>query len=339
MRAAAILGPGLAGLVDVAPPRAGGDRVVVRVDVAPMCAEYRKFLAGDTSAPLGHEAAGVVVDAGESSLVSVGDRVVAMPLEGCGRCALCRAGEYIYCQDVGDDGKGAPLVASAMAEYVAKPDWLLVPVPDGVSLEHASMACCGLGASFGSISRIGVGDGDLVLVTGLGPVGLGAVLNCVVRGACVLACDPNPWRRARARELGAAEAIDPTRGALETVLELSGGRGVDVSVECSGAVEAHRLCLDATRRRGSVGFVGESVAPTELRVSPDLLRKGLTLVGSWHYPLSRATELMEQIAALGPRLDLLISHRFGLEEIQTAFETQVDGRSAKVLLTRGGGES
>ena len=119
---------------------------------------------------------------------------------------------------------------------------------------------------------------------------------------------------------------------LAQILALTGGHGVDCAVDCSGVIAAHRLCIDATRRRGAVAFVGESSADTPLRVSPDLLRKGLTLFGSWHYNLRDAPAMLQMIADLGGQLDLLISHRFPLTAVQQAWETQVQGECAKVFL-------
>jgi threonine dehydrogenase-like Zn-dependent dehydrogenase len=87
-----------AGLVDAPEPKAKDDWVVIKVHAAPMCTEYKGFLAGAASAFLGHEAAGEVVDVAQPGRVKVGDRVVAMPLDGCGRCELCVAGDYIHCE-------------------------------------------------------------------------------------------------------------------------------------------------------------------------------------------------------------------------------------------------
>jgi L-iditol 2-dehydrogenase len=69
-----------------------------------------------------------------------------------------------------------------------------------------------------------------------------------------------------------------------------------------------------------------------VRISPDLIRKGLTLIGSWHYNLKNTPRIMQMIRQLGPRLDQLISHRFPLSQVQQAWELQVTGESAKVLL-------
>ena len=173
---------------------------------------------------------------------------------------------------------------------------------------------------------------DTVLITGLGPVGLGGVINAVYRGARVIAVDAQPWRAQRALDLGAEVALTPDDSTLEMIRDLTGGLGVDKALDCSGSVAAHRLCIDATRRRGQVAFVGECSDETSIRISPDMIRKGLTLVGSWHYNLSDAATILRIIEEQPTVMEQLISHRFALEEIQTAFELQATGDCAKVLL-------
>ena len=110
---------------------------------------------------------------------------------------------------------------------------------------------------------------DTVLITGLGPVGLGGVINGVYRGARVIAVDSIPYRAEKALELGAAAVVNPTdEDALQQILDLTGARrGVDKAVDCSGVVAAHRLCIDAARRKGQVAFVGECGDDTPLRIS------------------------------------------------------------------------
>ncbi len=335
MKRAVIVGERQARVVDVPIPKPKEDWVLVKVYVAPLCTEYKPFIAGHRTEFLGHEAAGEVVEIAQPGKVKVGDRVGVMPQYPCGKCALCLVGDYIYCQDTVDFNvfTGGLEGRATMAQYLLKPDWLLVPIPEGMSYEHASMACCGLGPTFGAMEEIQVDNFDTVLITGLGPVGLGGVINARYRGARVIGVESNPWRAERALVLGAEVVIDPgDADAVNNILELTGGTGVDVAIDCSGAVTAHRLCIDSTRRRGVVAFVGESGADTPLRISPDMIRKGLTLVGSWHYNLKHTPKMMDIIAESSVNLDLLISHHFVLTEVQQAWELQASGQCAKVLL-------
>ena len=334
MKKVVIEGEGKAGVIDVADPLAKEDWVVVKVHAAPMCTEYKGFLDGHPSTTLGHEAAGEVVDVAQPGKVAVGDRVVVMPGYPCGICRLCLSGEYIHCEQMADVGaftKGGEGKAT-MAQYLLKPDWLLPRVADSISFDHGSLACCGLGPSFGALNRMEVDAFDTLLITGLGPVGLGGVINGVYRGARVIAVDSQAWRAQRALDLGAEVALAPTVDTLETICDLTDGQGVDKALDCSGSVAAHRLCIDATRRRGRVAFVGECSDDTLVRISPDMIRKGLTLVGSWHYNRRDADAILQIIEEQPTVMDQLISHTYAMTEVQQAFELQSTGDCAKVLL-------
>jgi threonine dehydrogenase-like Zn-dependent dehydrogenase len=334
MKQAAILGERRAGLVDAPDPTPKDNWVVVKVHVAPMCTEFKSFVAGRIPAGLGHEAAGEVVAVAQPGRVQVGDRVVAMPLYACGKCELCLSGAHIHCEHVPNFAEftGQSAGASTMAQYILKPDWMLPRIPDGVSYERAALACCALGPSFGAMQLMGTTVYDTLLVTGAGPVGLGAVVNARFRGTRVLVVESHPWRMERARALGAAAVIDPRDAdALQQIRALTGGKGVDCALDCSGTVAAQRLCIDATRRKGKAAFVGECSDDLAIRISPDMIRKGLTLIGSWHYNLNDFPKVMKVIQE-SPLLDLLVSHAFPMSEIQTAFELQATGESAKVLL-------
>ena len=107
--------------------------------------------------------------------------------------------------------------------------------------------------------------------------------------------------------------------------------GADKAVDCSGAAAAQRLLIDSVRRRGEVAFVGEGGELT-LHVSGDMLRKGLTLHGQWHYNLADTPRMMRTIRACGAQLDRLITHRFPMSRVQEAWELQLTGNCGKVLL-------
>jgi threonine dehydrogenase-like Zn-dependent dehydrogenase len=102
-------------------------------------------------------------------------------------------------------------------------------------------------------------------------------------------------------------------------------------LDCSGNVLAERLCIDAIRRKGQVAFIGECQDELAIRISPDMIRKGLTLVGSWHYNLNDFPKVM-QVIQHSPVIDLLISHTFPMSQIQEAFECSISQASAKIIL-------
>ncbi len=343
MKRVSVIAKKQAGIDQVSPPRAKENWALVKVHVAPLCTEYKAFAAGVNHPAFGHEAAGEVVELAQAGRVKVGDRVVAMPLSSCGSCSLCLQGDYIHCQDTIDFSAyhGSDSGLGSMAQYLLKQDWLLLPIPPEISYEHAAMACCGLGPSFGALQTMAVDRHDTLLITGLGPVGLGGVINARYRGARVIGVDSNSYRARMALELGAEAVISPLADdALQQLLRLTpAGRGFDKALDCSGVVAAHRLCIDATRRKGKVAFVGECGEDTPLRISDDMIRKGLTLIGSWHFNLAHAPRLMNMIGEVGDQLDILITHRFPLAEIQRAWETQLSGQCGKVILQPWEGEA
>jgi L-iditol 2-dehydrogenase len=173
---------------------------------------------------------------------------------------------------------------------------------------------------------------DTILITGLGPVGLGAVVNAAYRGARIIAMDAVPYRADYARRLGAEAVLDPTDPqALQAVMELTGGLGVDKALDCSGNARAERFCLDAVRRRGQVAFVGECNDPLEIKVSPDLLRKGIAVHGSWHYNLNLYPQVM-QVIQRSPVAAELISHAFPMSRAQQALALSATHETAKIML-------
>lgn len=331
MRAASITGPGEVGIVERPAPVAGVDLVVVQILVAPMCTEFKSRQSGEVTDQLGHEAAGVVVDAGRSTRVSVGDRVVVMPGNACGRCRYCIAGEHIHCpfqRDVLAE-TGQTYGTATYSEYVLKPDWLLVPVPDELSLVHASAACCLLGPSFNASTRMGVTASDTLLVAGCGPVGLGAIVNGVTRNATVFALEVNPWRAALATELGAT-VFDPTDPEVEAqIIDATEGWGVTASIETSGVRSNPALLARVSARRAQLSIVawGLEVA------LPPLVPLGLDVHGVWHWKhQTDGFRMIETIRKSIPLLDKAITHRFALDEVSAAMDVQDSGQCGKVLL-------
>ena len=344
MKVAAMFGDGKAGLVEKPDPTPKEDFVLVKVHVVPMCTEYKGFKAGHKGDHFGHEAVGEVVEVAQPGQVKVGDRVVVQPQNPCGRCPLCLIGEYIHCQN-GRNVRaitGSTTGTATYAQYVLKVDWLCSPIPDDVSYEHAGMAVCGLGPTFGAMQQMQVNALDTVLITGLGPVGLGGVINAQYRGARIIGVESHPYRANLAKVLGAEVVLDPNLGSpsarnsddedvLQQIMDLTDGIGVDKAVDCSGASQAHRLMVDAVRRKGQATFVGEG-GEFPLAASRDMIRKGLILRGNWHYNLGDYPKLMKVIQESSHQLDKFITHSFPMSQVQKAWELQITGNCGKVVL-------
>ncbi len=334
MKQVFITGPRQCELRDVAAPVSKENWAVVRIRVAPMCTEYKQYDSGQVNLPLGHEAAGEVVDIAQSGAVKTGDRVVVMPQYPCGVCHLCRSGEYIHCQSTTSVKKysGYEYGDSTYAELILKPSKLLPVIPEDISYEHASMLCCGLGPAYGALDRMQVNEQDTLLITGMGPVGLGGVINAKYLGAQVIAVSANSYRSNLAIKLGADHVVVPGKTALEEIMDLTAGRGVSAAIDCAGAAEAQRLIIDATARNGKVAFVGES-GNLDIKISDDMIRNGLTLYGIWHYNYSGIPKLFELVRKEQKKIDTLITHRFNLYEVEAAWKLQMTRQCGKVLLT------
>lgn len=334
MKRVQVFGKRQARLVEVADPTPKEDWVVVKIHVTPMCTEYKTFVAGHQADQLGHEAVGEVVAVAQPGRVKVGDRVLVLPQFPCGKCSLCLAGDYVYCEHSYDFARhhGTADGSATMAQYILKPDWLLYPIPEGLSYERASLSACALGPSFGAFRETGLSAFDTVLVTGAGPVGLGAVVNARFCGARAIVVESIPYRVERARQMGAEAVLDPGDADLvKKIRDLTEGRGVDCALDCAGAVAAQRVCIEATRRRGRIAFVGECEDELRIRVSPDLIRNGFHVVGSWYYNISDTAAVLKVIQG-SPLLDLLVSHVLPMSRIHEAFELSASHQTAKVLL-------
>ena len=331
MKVVAINGPKQCVLLDKPEPTVKEDFVKVKITVAPMCTEFHGYAQGWAGDSIGHEAAGEVAEIAQPGTVKVGDRVVVMPQYPCGKCALCMAGDYIHCESGIDPLKicGCGCGTATYAQYCIKQDWLLLPIPDDISTEHASMACCGLGPTFGAMHQMHVDSFDTVAVVGLGPVGLGGVINAVHRGARVIGVDSNPYRARLAMDLGARAIIDPKDpDAVKQIKALTAGRGVDKSIDCTAVPAAQKFAIEATRRRGHVGFVGWG-GHIEM---DNMIPQGLTLQGFWHWNLTLAPRMMQLIRDVKPSLDKVITHRYPMSQVKEAWEQQLTGQTGKVLL-------
>jgi threonine dehydrogenase-like Zn-dependent dehydrogenase len=335
METVTIVGVGEVELRDQPIPAAKDDLVVVKILASPMCTEFKKRRAGDKIDALGHEAAGIVVDAGSSTRVAVGDRVVVMPNFACGVCDLCLAGEHIYCPNQRDvlAETGQSYGTATYAQYILKPDWLLVPVPADISMLHASLACCGLGPALTATQRTHVGPLDSVLISGCGPVGLGAVVHAKVRGARILAVESNPFRAELARSLGAELVIDPMTSDVPSEVRTVVPRGVGAGIETSGAPTAARALAGSLRVRGRMALVawGNDVD------LPPLVPLGISVYGCWHWNHQRSTsEMWSTVRAAGPLLDKLVTNVMPMSSVGEAMDLQDAGTCGKVVLLPNG---
>ena len=319
-------------VVDAPDPVVKGRFALIKIFSAPMCTEVQAYRNGDVSKSLGHEAAGEVVAVGPECRAAIGDRVVVMPQNACGACALCRAGDHIHCRTPLDPLKlcGSLTGRATYAQYCIQQDWLLVPIPKGMGYDHAVMACCSLGPTFTSMRLMNVSKEDTVLVSGLGPVGLGAVINATHRGARVIGMERHPYRVELAKKLGAEQVLDPADPEDKAkVLALTHGQGPDKAVETASVPASPEFLSEVLRPKGQMALVGWSGVVSV----PTVVGKGLTVHGAWHWNHLRQTQAMfEVIQRNQAKLDMQVTHHFPLDQVQEAWELQLTGNCGKVML-------
>ncbi len=328
MRKAHYAGDGTIQVVDAEDPIPGPGEVVVKTVISAICgSELHAYRGEAQEGNGGHEAAGTIASMGEGvHWLKTGQRVGVSCITGCGKCLSCSRGQYTYCPDVRFYGNmhASSFLASAIACH---------PLPDDLSWEAGVLLSGdGLGVPYHTSLKIASPEIKTVAVLGAGPIGLGNVLLQSRLGRRVVAVDLSPYRLDLAKRLGAADTINANEEDTASRLRaLTGGVGPDVCIEAAGKPETGMACFKAVRTAGTVIFNGEQ-GPLPLSPSDQFIRRDITAVGSWFYHFSEFPEMLQLYRdGLGP-LDL-ITHRFPLEEVETAFKQFSSRQSGKVVLT------
>ncbi|MFF2144503.1 zinc-dependent alcohol dehydrogenase family protein [Kitasatospora sp. NPDC058190] len=340
MKALTYHGPGRRTWGDVPDPvvRAPED-AVVRVDAVTICGTDLHILKGDIpeveqGRVLGHEAVGTVTRTGPGvRTVTAGDRVLVSCISACGRCVYCRGATYGQCTGGGGWILGH-LIDGCQAEYVRTPfaDTSLYKLPDGVSDEDALLLADILPTSYEVGVRNGrVGPGDTVAIVGAGPIGLAAILTArLYSPSRIIAVDLARSRLDAAKRFGADTTLTVAEATPEAVRELSrDGLGVDVAVEAVGVPESFELCTRLVRPGGRVANVGVHGEPAVLHLE-DLWIRDVTITTG--LVDTDSTPLLLDLLAAG-RLDVagLVTHRFGLDEMQDAYDVFADAADSGAL--------
>jgi S-(hydroxymethyl)glutathione dehydrogenase/alcohol dehydrogenase len=353
-RALVALGPGALEVRDVTPRSLGADDVRVRIAGVGVCHSDLSMVNGTLrpSYPLvlGHEASGVVTEAGARAGVEVGQHVVLNWAVPCDACWHCIHGQPWLCSTI-EGSTGSPggtladgtaydacLGLGAMAEEVVVAATAVVPLPDDVPLQEAALLGCAILTGVGAARNAGrVSAGDSVLVVGLGGVGLSAVTGARLGGAGrIIAVDVSDAKESLARAAGATDFVVGSPDLSHQVSALTDGRGVDVALECVGSATTIRQAWTATRRGGTCVVVG--VGPKEQQVvfNPlELFHFSRTLVSSVYGnsdPRRDIAGLLEHVAAGELDLAATITDRIALDDVPAAFERMQRGEGGRALV-------
>ncbi|TCN31155.1 alcohol dehydrogenase [Kribbella orskensis] len=328
MKALVYHGPGQRTWQDVPDPVIEDpEDAIIRVDAVTICGTDLHILKGDvpTVQPgriLGHEAVGTVLDIGAGVRgLTPGDRVLVSCITSCGRCAYCREGHYGQCLGGGGWILGH-LIDGTQAEQVRVPfaDGSVHKLPDNVTDEAALLLADILPTSFEvGVLNGRVSPGDTVVIVGAGPIGLAAIATSkLFSPSRIIVVDLADARRKAALERGADLALSPDEDVVGAVRELTGGLGADVAIEAVGIPATFELCTQVVRPGGTVANIGVHGAPATLHLE-DLWIKNVTITTGLVDTVT-TPRLLAMLAAGRLPLPGLITHRFGLDEMQDAYD-------------------
>ena len=318
-------------------PEIGPNDVLIKVGKSAICGtdvhiyNWDEWAQKTVPVPLvtGHEFFGEVVDVGQAvSEYRVGQRVSGEGHIVCGHCRNCRAGRGHLCRNTLGVGVNRP---GSFAEYLSLPQHNVVAIPDNIPDEIAAIFDPLGNAVHTALSFDLVGED--VLVTGAGPIGImGALVAQAVGARKVVITDINPVRLALARKLGVHHVVDASREKLADVMEEEHMKeGFDVGLEMSGSAIAFRDMIDVMNNGGKIAILG--IAPTAFEIDWNkVIFKMLTLKGIYGREMFETWYKM--IALVQGPLDVsgLITHRIGIDDYRTGFESMRDGSAGKVVM-------
>ncbi|MEO8698093.1 MAG: zinc-dependent alcohol dehydrogenase family protein [Acidimicrobiales bacterium] len=301
---------------------------VVRISTSTICGTDLHILKGDLPSVtpgriLGHEGIGVVEAVGAAvTSVRSGDRVIISCVTACGKCEYCRKGMYSHCRDGG--WILGNTIDGTQAEYVRIPhaDTSLYHMPADGDEEALVMLSDILPTGFEcGVLNGQVKPGDTVAIVGAGPIGLAVLLTAQFYSpGAILMIDLDDNRLRIAQGFGATTAINSGDGkAVERVLELTDGTGVDVAIEAVGTPATFDICQSILAPGGHLANVGVHGKPVELHVEK-LWDRNITLTTRLVDTVTTPMLLkVVQSGKLQPAK--LVTHRFALDDVMKAYDT------------------
>jgi len=287
---------------------------------------------------IGHEGVGIIEEIGSAvSNFKKGDHVIISCITSCGKCEYCKKGMYSHCNDGG--WILGYMIDGCQAEYVRIPyaDNSLYPIPAGADEEALVMLSDILPTGFEcGVLNGQVKPGDTIAIIGAGPVGLAALLTSqFYTPAEIIAIDIDDNRLAVAKTFGATQTVNSSDGkAIENVMRLTNGKGVDVAIEAVGAVPTFELCEQIIAAGGHIANIGVHGKSVTLHMET-LWSKNITittrLVDTVTTPM-----LFKTVQAQKLQPKKLITHHFRLDQVIEAYETfgnAAKEKALKVILT------
>ena len=348
--------------IDVAGPKEG--EVMVRIVATGVCHTDAFTLSGEDPeglfpAILGHEGGGIVEEVGPGvTSVKPGDHVIPLYTPECGTCSFCTSGKTNLCQAIrATQGQGVMpdgtsrfssngeqlfhyMGTSTFSEYTVMPEISVAKVNPEAPLDKVCLLGCGITTGIGAVLNTAkVEAGSTVGVFGLGGIGLSVVQGAVMAGASrIIAIDINEDKFEMARMLGATDFVNPKnydQPIQDVIVDLTDG-GVDYSFECIGNVNVMRSALECCHKGwGESVIIGVAGAGHEISTRPFQLVTGRVWRGTAFGGVRGRSELpgyVDRYMAGEIKIDEMVTHTMGLEDINQAFDLMHDGESIRSVV-------
>ena len=287
---------------------------------------------------LGHEGIGIVEEVGSAvKNFKKGDKVIISCVSRCGTCENCQKQLYAHCRNEGGWIMGY-MIDGTHAEYVRTPfaDTSLYLLPEGLNEEVAVFLSDVLPTSH----EIGVqyGDikpGDTIAIVGTGPIGMGCLLTAQFYSpAQIIAVDMDDNRLAMAKELGATHTVNSAKeDAVQRILEITGGRGVDCAMEAVGIEATWDICQNVVKEGGHIANVGVHGKSVNFELNK-LWIKNLTITTG--LVNANTTGMLLKTCCSGKLpLEKLATHHFKFAEFEKAYDVfkhASDEKALKVMI-------
>jgi S-(hydroxymethyl)glutathione dehydrogenase/alcohol dehydrogenase len=335
-------------------PVGPGD-IRIRIDVTGVChsdlSAARGVIAQAMPAVLGHEACGTVLEIGdEVRTLAVGQRVIPLWITPCGTCSFCGRGEPHLCatglsrsadpyaSDASGESVFQGLTVGSFAEEAVLPASAAVAVPDDIRSADAALLGCAVTTGVGAVVKTaGVRPGSSVAVLGLGGVGLSAVQGARLAGAAeIIAVDRNEDKAEVALGAGATRFLPADADLKKAMRQATGGDGADYAVDCVGSAATIRDAWALTRRGGTACVVGIGRRDDVVSFSAlEVFHFARTLVGCVAGSLDATTDFPRYFDWLRSGeldLELLVTGRGGLDDVEDALGELAAGRGIRTLL-------
>lgn len=333
MKASFLIRQGEIEVREIEAPALADDEVLVRVASVGVCGSdvhyYQHGKIGpyivDKPMILGHELSGTIEAVGSAvNPDRIGKRVAVEPQRPCRKCDQCQAGRYNLCPNI--EFYATPPIDGAFAEFVKIQNEFAFDIPDSVSFDAAALIEP-LSVGIWACKRAEIGPGSRVLIAGAGPIGIILAQTASALGAKeVIVTDISDDRREFAMQYGATKTLDPRVDQIE-------GLDVDAFIDASGVAQAVSQGIKGVGPAGRVILVGMGNDDVLLPVSY-IQNKEIWVSGVFRYANTWPTGI-EMVASGKVNLDVLVTHRFGLNSVEDALNSGKTPGAMKAIVEPG----